>query len=109
ITYYHPKDKAIHLGLPNKYLAPNNEIFKFDMFYWDSYFTILGLVKDGQVKLAKGMVDNFVYLWDRFGIIPMRNRYYNLGTSQIPFLTSMAFEVYEHTHDKVWLARVMNV
>lgn len=109
ITYYHPTDKQIHLGLPNKYLAPNNEIFKFDMFYWDSYFTILGLVKDGKVKLAKGMVDNFVYLWKRFRIVPMRNRYYNLGTSQIPFLTSMAFEVYDVTRDKAWLAKVLEV
>jgi alpha,alpha-trehalase len=109
ITYYHPKDKQIHLGLPNKYLAPNNEIFKFDMFYWDSYFTILGLVKDNQVKLAKGMVDNFVYLYKRFRIIPMRNRYYNLGTSQIPFLTSMAMEVYEASPDKAWLRKVLEV
>src|SRR5688572_10259187 len=107
ITYYHPKDKQIHLGLPNKYLAPNNEIFKFDMFYWDSYFTILGLVKDNHLKLAKGMVDNFVYLYKRFKIIPMRNRYYNLGTSQIPFLTSMAFEVFEANGDKAWLAKVL--
>lgn len=110
ITYYHPKDKQIHLGLPNKYLAPNNEIFKFDMFYWDSYFTILGLVKDNRLKLAKGMVENFVYLWNRFKIVPMRNRYYNLGTSQIPFLSSMAFEVYEAGGaDKAWLARVLKV
>ena len=109
ITYYHPRDKQIHLGLPNKYLAPNNEIFKFDMFYWDSYFTILGLVKDNEIKLARGMVDNFVYLYKRFRIIPMRNRYYNLGTSQIPFLTSMAMEVYHADPDKAWLGKVLDV
>ena len=109
ITYYHPKDKQIHLGMPNRYLAPNNEIFKFDMFYWDSYFTILGLVKDNKIKLAKGMVDNFVYLFKRFKIIPMRNRYYNLGTSQIPFLTSMAFEIYNVEPNKNWLAKVLEV
>ncbi len=109
ITYYHPKDKQIHLGMPNKYIAPNNEIFKFDQFYWDSYFVILGLVKDKQIKLAKGMVENFVYLYNRFKIVPMRNRFYNLGTSQIPFLTSMAYEVYEASPDKAWLNKVMKV
>lgn len=109
VTYYHPKDKQIHLGLPNKYIAPNNEIFKFDQFYWDSYFVILGLVKSDKVKLAKGMVDNFVYLFERFKIVPMRNRYYNLGTSQIPFLTSMAMEIFETEKNKAWLKKVIQV
>jgi alpha,alpha-trehalase len=109
ITYYHPRDKQLHLGLPNKYLAPNNEIYKKDQFYWDTYFVNLGLVKAGRTRLAKGMVDNFVYLFRRFGIIPMRNRYYNLGTSQIPFLTSMAFEIYEVEKNKRWLQKIMRV
>jgi alpha,alpha-trehalase len=109
ITYYRPKDKQLHLGLPNRYIAPNNDIFKFDQFYWDSYFTILGLLVEKKVKLAKGMVDNFVYLFKRFHIIPMRNRYYNLGTSQIPFLTSMAFEIYNVDGNKGWLRKVLKV
>jgi alpha,alpha-trehalase len=109
ITYYRPKDKQLHLGLPNRYIAPNNEIFKFDQFYWDTYFVILGLVKAGKVKLAKGMVDNFVFLFNRFQIIPMRNRYYNLGTSQIPFLTSMAFEIFDIERNKAWLHKVLKV
>jgi len=107
ITYYHPKDKIKHLGLPNKFISPNNGIFRNDQFYWDSYFVIVGLVKAKKVKLAKGMIENFVYLLDRFGIIPMRNRYYNLGTSQPPFLTSMAFEVFEADNNMEWLKSVM--
>jgi alpha,alpha-trehalase len=106
-TFYHPRDKGKHLGLPQKFVAPNSDIFKNDQFYWDSYFIICGLVKNGRVKLARGMVDNFVYLLERFNIIPMRNRYYNLGTSQIPFLTSMAFEVFDSQEDKVWLKKVI--
>ncbi|MCE3278087.1 MAG: alpha,alpha-trehalase [Bacteroidetes bacterium] len=109
ITCYHPHDKQLHLGLPNKFISPNNIIFKNDQFYWDSYFTILGLVKANKNNLAKGMVDNFCYLFDRFGIIPMRNRYYNLGTSQPPFLTSMALEVFSYDKDILWLNKVMNV
>lgn len=107
ITYFHPKDKGLHLGLPHKFVSPSSDIFKNDQFYWDSYFVILGLVKSKKVKLAKGMVNNLVYLFERFGIVPMRNRYYNLGTSQIPFLTSMAFEVYESDKDKAWLMKVI--
>lgn len=107
ITFYYPKDKGKHLGLPNKFIAPNNDIFRNDQFYWDSFFTITGLVKARKVALAKGMINNLVYLFERFGIVPMRNRYYNLGTSQIPFLTSMAFEVYETDKDNAWLRKVI--
>jgi alpha,alpha-trehalase len=106
---YSSKDKQLHLGLPKKYVMPNHEIFFKDQFYWDSYFTIIGLVKVGKIPLAKGMVDNFVFLFKRFGIIPMRNRYYNLGTSQIPFLTSMIFEVYEHSKNDKWLLKCIKI
>jgi alpha,alpha-trehalase len=109
VTCYQPKDKQTYLGMPNKYISPNDNIFKNDQFYWDSYFTILGLVKSDRVDLAKGMVDNLTYLFKRFGIVPMRNRYFNLGTSQIPFLTSMAFEVFETTQDRQWLRRTIKI
>ncbi|HEY0031228.1 MAG TPA: trehalase family glycosidase [Bacteroidia bacterium] len=108
ITFYYPRDKGKQLGLPHKFVSPNSVIFRNDQFYWDSYFTILALVKQNKIKLAKGMVDNLIYLLDRFGIVPMRNRYYNLGTSQIPFLTSMAFEIFEVNKDKAWLLKVIN-
>lgn len=109
VICYHPKDKQLHLGLPHRYVAPNSFIFKNDQFYWDSYFIILGLVKSKKISLAKGMVDNFRFMFNRFGIIPMRNRYYNLGTSQIPFLTSMALEVFSVSMDLLWLKKIMKV
>src|SRR5688572_27742060 len=107
ITCHHPKDQYMHLGVPNKFVSPNAGIYKNDLFYWDSYFIILGLLKCGRSELAKGMIDNFVYLQKRFNIIPMRNRYYNIGSSQIPFLTSMIKEVYQVLENKRWLKTVM--
>lgn len=104
LVCYHPKDRFIHLGLPNKFVVPSTGIYNKDQFYWDSYFTIIGLVKCGRVKLAKGMVDNFAYLFKKFHIVPMRNRYYNIGISQPPFLTSMFWEVYAQAKNKRWLA-----
>lgn len=109
LIYYHPKDKHLHLGLPNKYVMPSTGIFKKDQFYWDTYFIIVGLVKCSRVDLAKGMVDNLVFLFTKFNIVPMRNRYYNLGISQIPFLTSMAQEVFEVTKDRQWLLKITKV
>ncbi len=110
IICYRPQDKQLHFGLPNKFVAPNSKIiFKNDQFYWDTYFTILGLVKSNRISLAKGMVDNLCFLFNRFGIIPMRNRYYNLGTSQIPFLTSMILEVFAVDKDTAWLRKTSKV
>jgi len=110
-TFYLPQDKNIHLGLPNPYIAPSSSkgIFKNDQFYWDSYFIILALVDTQQISLAKGMVDNLAYLCKKFGIIPSRNRYYNLGISQPPFFTSMILEVFDKIKDKNWLQDVAKI
>ena len=54
------------------------------MFYWDSYFSIVGLLESGEDELALGMIDNFAYLIDSFGFIPNGNRSYFLSRSQPP-------------------------
>lgn len=111
LTFFQPEDHDVHIGLPNKFVAPGAKrgIFRNDQFYWDSYFIILGLITAKKVTLAKGIVDNFAYLQKRFGIIPLRNRYFNLGSSQPPFLSSMVLEVYEVTKDKKWLRKMAEV
>lgn len=111
LTFYLPEDKGIHIGLPNPFIAPSfsEGIFENDQFYWDSYFIILGLIESDKVDLAKGMVDNFAYLCKRFGIIPSRNRYYNLGISQPPFFTSMVFEIFNKTKDRKWLQEMVKI
>lgn len=109
LIFYLPKDEKTKIGLPNPYVSPSAEVFGKDQFYWDSYFIILGLLASGKVGLAKGIVDNFVFLFNKFHIIPSRNRYYNLGISQPPFLTSMAFEVFNKTQDIEWLSVVMDI
>src|SRR4051812_13388196 len=107
ITCYYPNDEFTHLGLPHKFISPNNGIYKNDQFYWDSYFIILGLVKTGREDLAKGMINNFLFMQKRFNIIPMRNRFYNIGCSQAPFLTSMIKEVYQTKGEKAWYKTTM--
>ena len=99
----------MHIGLPNQFIAPSmsDGIFDQDQFYWDSYFIILGLISSGKVKLAKGMVDNLVYLYQRFGVIPGRNQYHDLARSQPPFLTQMVAEVFSKTQDRLWLKRCL--
>ncbi|HEY6541489.1 MAG TPA: trehalase family glycosidase, partial [Ktedonobacteraceae bacterium] len=98
-----PQDEGYHIGLPNPYVCASSGIFSRDQYYWDSYFIILGLLESGKIALAKGMVDNFIYLYQRFAIMPMRSRWANLGISQAPYFTSMIEEVYQKTQDVAWL------
>jgi len=81
-----------------------------EMYGWDSYFETLGLLEDGQINLAKAMVDNFVYEITYYGKILNANRSYYLTRSQPPFLTSMALAVYEHLPknktSKKWLVKI---
>lgn len=82
-----------------------------EMYGWDSYFIVLGLLEDGLVDLPKDMVDNFVYQIRHYGKILNANRSYYLTRSQPPFLTDMALSVYRAMPateaTKAWLAGVM--
>lgn len=66
-----------------------------EMYGWDSYFIVLGLLQDGRIDLARSMVDNFVYEINHYNSILNANRTYYLTRSQPPFLTSMALAVFE--------------
>ncbi|KAI3648101.1 hypothetical protein MP228_005955 [Amoeboaphelidium protococcarum] len=83
-----------------------------EMYGWDSYFAMLGLLVDGRISLSRAMVDNFVYSIKHYGKILNANRSYYLTRSQPPFLTDMALKVYEclpkddAESNKKWLAEV---
>ncbi|KAI8889544.1 glycoside hydrolase family 37 protein [Backusella circina FSU 941] len=83
-----------------------------EMYGWDSYFEALGLLSDGRIDLAKGMVENFAYEIKHYGKILNANRSYYLSRSQPPFLTDMAIKVYnelnpfESKENKDWLREV---
>jgi alpha,alpha-trehalase len=75
------------LPLPRPYVVPGGR-FR-EIYYWDSYFTMLGLVASDRVDLVRDMLDNFAYLVRRFGHIPNGNRTYYLSRSQPPFFAAM--------------------
>jgi alpha,alpha-trehalase len=89
------------LYLPHPYVVPGGRFN--EMYGWDSYFTLLGLVRDGEVELAKDMTDNFIYEIQHYGMILNANRTYYLTRSQPPFLTQMILEVYRRSGDTDWL------
>lgn len=79
-----------------------------ELYGWDSFFEVLGLLEDGYYDLARDMVDNFVYEINHYGKILNANRSYYLMRSQPPFLTSMALEVFNYNKDKEWLTTVLH-
>ena len=81
------------LYLPNKYIVPGGRFN--EMYGWDSYFILLGLLKDGHIDIARGMVENFFFEIAHYGSILNANRTYYLTRSQPPFLSSMIRDVYE--------------
>lgn len=89
------------LYLPYPYVVPGGRFN--EMYGWDSYFTQVGLVRDGEMALAKNMVDNFLYQIEHYGRILNANRTYYLSRSQPPFLTQMILNVHRKQPDKAWL------
>ncbi len=75
------------LPLPDKYIVPGGR-FR-EIYYWDSYFTMLGLKESGKTEMITSMINNFAYLLSTYGHIPNGNRSYYLSRSQPPFLSSM--------------------
>lgn len=73
--------------LPNAYVVPGGR-FR-EVYYWDSYFTMLGLVESGRTDLVRSMLDNFAHLVRTVGHIPNGNRTYYLSRSQPPFFAAM--------------------
>ncbi len=75
------------IALPNSYIVPGGR-FK-EIYYWDSYFTMLGLCESAKVAMIENMVDNFAFLIKTYGHIPNGNRTYYLSRSQPPFFSLM--------------------
>ncbi len=75
------------IPLPGEYIVPGGR-FR-EIYYWDSYFTMLGLIADGKRAVAESMLDNFSFMIDSIGFIPNGNRAYYLGRSQPPFFAFM--------------------
>ena len=75
------------LPLPRPYIVPGGR-FR-EIYYWDSYFTMLGLVQSDRQDLVQDMVGDFAYFIDTFGHVPNGARSYYLSRSQPPFFFAM--------------------
>lgn len=95
------KQSGTLIPLPYPYIIPGGR-FR-EIYYWDSYFTMLGLQKDNQIEMIQNMDDNFTYLIDLYGFIPNGNRTYYLSRSQPPFYALMVKLLAESKGDSIYL------
>jgi alpha,alpha-trehalase len=100
-----PATLTVHglLYLPRPYVVPGGRFN--EMYGWDSYFILLGLLADAQIQLARDLTDDFLYEVRHYGGVLNANRTYYLTRGQPPFLGAMVLAVYRATGDRAWLAR----
>lgn len=94
------------LYLEHPYVVPGGRFN--EMYGWDSYFILRGLLSSGRIELAKGMVENFFFEIAHYGAVLNANRTYYLTRSQQPFLSSMILAVHQaekekRKNDRAWL------
>ncbi len=81
------KTRSTLIPVPNPVLIPGARFQ--EAYYWDSYFAVYSLIRSGRGELVRGQIENFLYMIDRFGLVPNGNREYYLSRSQPPLLTRM--------------------
>ena len=86
--------------LPEPYIVPGGR-FR-EIYYWDTYFTMLGLELNGLHDIARGMLQNFGFELDRYGHIPNGNRSYYLSRSQPPFFSLMVDLIAARDGDEIY-------
>ncbi|KAJ1274404.1 hypothetical protein BS78_05G059100 [Paspalum vaginatum] len=70
-----------------------------EVYYWDSYWVVRGLLVSKMYDTAKDIVLNLVDLLGKYGFVPNGARSYYTNRSQPPLLSSMVLEVYRATGD----------
>ena len=93
------------LYLPKPWVVPGGRFN--EMYGWDSFFIQMGLLRDGDIALARDMADNFLYEVRQYGKVLNANRTYYLTRSQPPFLTLMVLAAYNRTQDRTWLQNAL--
>ena len=87
--------------VPNPVIVPGGRFREF--YYWDSYWVIKGLLLSNMYKTSKGMIENFLYIVEKYSFIPNGGRIYYLDRSQPPMLIPMFKAYFDATQDTQFL------
>lgn len=100
------KEENSLIPLPYMYTVPSSGGVFQEMYYWDTYFTNIGLLLSNRKKLAECNVRNISALIERYGFMPNGNRTYYLNRSQPPFFSRMVRDVYSANEDLEFLSEM---
>ncbi len=101
------EDKGTLLALPYPYTVPSTDSYFQEMYYWDTFFTNLGLARIGMWDQCINNTENLLYQVEKYGYVLNGNRTYYLRSSQTPYLSLMVRHCYEHTKDQGWLEKAL--
>jgi alpha,alpha-trehalase len=93
-TFLKDKNQNPHIiNVPNAFFVPNLQAQK-RICYWDTYFMFKGLLGTKREWIMKAMVENFIYMFGLYQIIPNLNTPASINRSQPPFFSSMILDTY---------------
>ena len=94
------------LALPYPYVVPGKGI-REALYYWDTFFINIGLIKMRMIDYARHNVENLIFLARKLDFVPASN-HKNIATNfQPPLLPWMVRDIYRATGDKEWLRRML--
>ena len=93
------------LHLPHPFIVPGGR-FR-EMYYWDTYWVLRGLLRCGMHATARGILSNFAHLIGAHGMVPNGNRTYYLGRSQPPLLAQMVRDYVDATGDADFVGEIL--
>jgi len=104
---FSPEDDGTLIGLPHPYTIPTRKDVFQELYYWDTYFTCVGLLATGRQELAIANARNLLAEVQRFGYVPNGNRTYYLSRSQPPYLAPLVGLIVDATDDRDFLSEAI--
>lgn len=90
-------DQFSLIPIKNGFIVPGGRFQ--EIYYWDSYWIVEGLLVSGMVDTVKGVIENLIDILNRIGHIPNGSRWYYQERSQPPLLSAMMALYYKYTND----------
>lgn len=92
-----------YLPVPHRYVTSATEGHLKHLFYWDAYFSGVGLLRQGRTDLATSTLEALIHLFCERGLVPNLDMEEGTNRSQLPFLSHYVRMLYEHSGDKAFL------
>ena len=96
-TIHDPKDLSGNVKIDYPFISPSISGMFTDMYYWDQYFTNIGLLIDGLTDQAYYDLKNIAKFIDTLGFMPNANHI--TDRSQPPFFTLGVYDYYVYKND----------